>query len=394
MDPPFFLYRDRKNRQKFFYSIFLTVNYKFLKKISFLSLIGLKKNVFYALFIIGIILGPMYSMYLYSQYSDAYLQYNNKYYQVTSNSDPLLEKNNYTGSIMGTAFDVVNHSAFALFQPNSPLHSNNSLDLLEINLSGDLNNIFSSQVIKIPVLSENAGTEPYSRAFFDGSRFWAFYYPNNQFNFTLQIYFFSFNKNGSILSNSTAFIHHDAGLNPIYPLHFLGIYDNYFFVADLDNSSLLIFSATNLSASFTISLSELTNGQPFATNLDHQGLLWVLTNSDTQLKAFSAQDLLDSQTSPIQKVIKIPSNNYPAFFYNSTFNGIDVGTPLLSIPFVNSNHFFYIQYGSDFTVIEGVYINNISKVVLPLFDIFVNFLGYLLCISELIGIVNMKYFSK
>ena len=138
----------------------------------------------------------------------------------------------------------------------------------------------------------------------------------------------------------------------------VGIYNNYFFVSSPENSSLLIFSASNLSESFTVPYSRLFNRSlysTFSSNIYQNGLLWIATtdslntsNPDTRFLAFSAQDLLDSHTSTNQKAIKIPYGN----FNPSPFNGTDLIDNQLSGIFVSSNHLFSLQLQQVLTVFQ------------------------------------------
>ena len=85
-------------------------------------------------------------------------------------------------------------------------------------------------------------------------------------------------------------------------------------------------------------------------------------------------------------------NYFPS--HNQTFNGINVSDEQLSNLVVTSDLVFFLQYAegqNTFSLFEGIYVNNLSKVVLHIFDIFGTFLGYLLCISVITGIMYLKY---
>lgn len=373
-------------------------------------MIILKTNILYAFLVIGIILGPVYSVYLYIQYSPIYTQYHNEYYQANSNSPFLSENNNSYGTPSGNSFDLVNHTVYSLTDP--PVNTSNGhpygyFKLLEINLSANFDKIESTQVHNITFLAPNliVGTFHLSQAFFDGFRFWAFYNPFHQYNATYHIFFYSFSKNGVLLSNNTVIVHDAKPPTVDHTLFFVGIFNHHFFLYDRNIDSLLIYSSLTFNLVLSIPLSRFSPMVDFPSNLDHSGLLWFGTpfNSSTIVTtgglaysihppsyiAFSAQDLLNNQTLNFQKVITFPTVQYYAS--NLTF-----GNTQLTDWFVTPDRLFYLQYaffglGGVNTVVQGVYVNAISKITLPGFDLFLSFLGYVLCISEAAIIIYSKF---
>ncbi len=378
-----------------------------------MPLIILKKQFISAFFILGLIIGPLYSISLYWQYSNTSLRYNNQYYEASSNSRFLLLNNSYLGSITTRSIQIVDHSVYALVKPSQHVTqypfqnfaNNGSFELLELNLSTNFESILSSKTYLIPQLSVNDNYSvvySYSRVFFDGSKFWFFIVPPYQS--TKPYYFFlsSFTKQGTILSNNTLFLpsNHTTDFQPIIKL--LGFYEDYFFISDLGSSTLLVYSGLDFFLAFSLSLDSLPEGPYIGFgNVDEQGLLWLQkseqgSHKEAQFVAFSLQQLLDTRLVTGKKIINfLHSTSY--VIHNETFNGIPIKNDLQSNFVTTSTHLFSLQYSAiddSNYVLEGLYVIAVSHVSLPFNDIVITFLGNLLCFSTGISLLYFKYRSK
>lgn len=373
----------------------------------------LKKHIISAFFIIGLILGPLYSISLYWQYSNTTLRYDNQYYQASTNNRFLVENNTFLGSITTRSIQIVDHSVYALVQPSQNVSNyafqnfanNGSFELLELNLSTNFDTILSSKTYLLPPLPVNDNYSvvySYSRVIFDGSRFWFFVMPPHQL--TKPYYFFlsSFTKQGTMLSNTTMFLPSNQTTNFQPIVKFLGMLESYIFISDVGSSTLFVYSGTNFSLNFSLSLSALPDG-PYNGfgNFDSQGLVWLQKsepgpNDESYYVAFSLQQLLVTQSSSVQKIISLPqSSNYP--HHTDSFHGLPIQYDLQSSWFSTSSHLIALQYSAvDATtsVIEGVYVTDVSQVNIPLINIIIAFLGSILCVVSIIVYIYSKYQSK
>lgn len=373
----------------------------------------LKKHIISALIIIGLILGPLYTVSLYWHYSNTTLRYDNQYYQALSNNHFLGENNTFLGSITTRSIQIVDHSVYALVQSSQNVShysfqnfaNNGSFELLELNLSTNFDSILSSKTYLLPQLTVNdkySVVYSYSRVFFDGSRFWFFILPPYQSTKPYHFFLSSFTKQGTILSNTTMFFpaNQTTDFQPI--VKFLGVFENYFFIADVGSSRLFIYSGENYSLKFSVFLSALADG-PYTGygNVDSHGLVWLQKSNpgphdESYYVAFSLQQLLATHTSSVQKIINLPhSSNFP--LHTDSFHGLAIQFDLQSSWYITSNHLFALQYSTvDATtsVIEGVYVVTVSHIKIPFVDIGIAFFGNLLCIVSLLLLTYSKYRSK
>jgi hypothetical protein len=373
-------------------------------------LIILSKNIFYAVVILGVILGPIYSITIYYQYSSTSLAYNNEYYESSNHNELLYENKSFFGVPNLYSFSIFNYSIYSILLPSQNITgyqfqnfaNNDSFELLELNVSSDFKSISSSQTFFLNnFLIENLNREySFTRPIFDGSSFWVITNPDYQYPKN-PISFISFKKDGTILSNHSINVFDNSTSLKHPSLRFLGIYDKYFFVSDYKQNNLLIFSKLNFTLLFTQSVSKVIDDQHFSNfylgsygNIDPNGYLWLYigSKSDSTIDgvALSPSEIIKFQSSKVKKVLSLHGSSGSKFSSDWTYNNVNVDAEFQSSKFIAYDKLISIQFGHGqsqspyfyYSILEGVILTDINKIQISPLDVFLIFFGFLLLVSE------------
>lgn len=361
----------------------------------------MNSNAIYTFLLIGIIIGPLYSIVLFNDYSGTALKYKAGYYEPQKSSDLMINIIPNVKEIVSNSVSVYHHSVYALFSSkgnNNSVYTSNGtyLNLLEFNYSSDFKSIIATGIYSTPFLSNDYFY--YSKPIFNGSEFWTICRtPTLATNASYHISFISFTKEGTILSNHTiALSNPSTSINyqEVPDLLFLGISNGYFFIDDVDNNTLVGFSTFNYFETFGMAYSSITTASiSRLANIDGQGMLWFEPmNGKSAFEAVSISDL-HPLSSPYPIIKSAIANDFAT---QNPGNNSFIETPIYqtqTYPFISAKRLTTLQYaeqnGSS-QFIEGITNNYLTKINVPFLNAFISFLGYVLVISE---VIIIKYYK-
>lgn len=403
----------------------------------------MRTRILVAFLIIGIIIGPVYSISLYYKDFSSPLVKNYDYF-TTEKSETFNTLNKTylsspsTHNVLGSGIFVYNNSIYSLEAPATNIsgysadnHVNtNAVELLEINTSNNFNSIVSSTNYLLQNFTIKNPLDEYSRPFFDGKLFWAVQHTfisdvSNPLTLGFQPNLLSFNKQGDIISNVTLNLHVNDSSSEFA---FLGKFENYFFISDYSqvgtlhgfvshfylivlSYNKLLFSIDLINKTFTPENIQII---PIG-NIDNNGELW-LTGGNFRF-GISLNELLSTRKIKIDKIISSDSISSVISSYNkdklnllSFQNGYYYykGLPIYyyfeldnTVFFIYQNKLIYLSLLPLNLLNDGLATNMVlgfgsikfNNLMLSQFDFMVIILGYTLFILEAL-IITYRYWKN
>lgn len=420
--------------------------------IDFRKDLGWKRSLVIIFLIIGLIIGPFYSAYLLDRYYFNPVKENSINYDV-SNKISFFEENKtlvseplITSKYINYKVSAYGNDIYSFIIPDGDSINSSvavSFSLLDYKMSDNLQNVksiklYSLPKIKIPpYLNDRISGNPYigtqySRPIYDGSRFWAIFNPVLSHNFTKTLYprMISFNINGSVLSNNTLDILNVTSNENYDFFNFFGAYKNYLVLGlynkiNISENRLIFISKTNFNESTIIPIGNITISSqkysllPFIGNADDSNL-WIYSqpfnyNKPTLLVGLSLSDLFNQQNLTVNKLVNFDDVSGPVDKYityqlpinknwNETIGGQnDLFTS--SSPYIYGHSIIFQSFlpirnyppdlGASVHLFAGTGIINLNYYFIHVssFEVFVNGMGWLLCVSETVILVKI-YFQE